>query len=371
MTTQPTTSTPHDDGSRGRARDTAGVARITPAGRGRGAVRALVVALATALVASCAACSVRLESAPYPEPSPGPVEQVRARTLGDALALEADARAALATRPGAAVADVLDDVVAFSADHASQLGPAYDSGLTPSATATSSAPTRTTPSDVLTELAATTRDALADADGVADADLARLVASIAAARDQLTRRLATATEAKVPDLDVVVTPSPAPSVTGSPAPEPTPSPEQTDAAQATSADDLAPLVVAHDQAGFAYEVIAAQQSGSLRTAARAAAAQHRDEAQRWAVAAGVAETAQDPRRASYTLPDGLDKGSTARRLARALEGAVADAAATLVARTPAGQRSPFVDALRTANAAARTWGAAPVPFPGMPERADG
>ncbi|MBD8060546.1 DUF4439 domain-containing protein [Cellulomonas sp. JH27-2] len=357
MTTARTPRFPRDDRLSRPARTSVRVARITAALVG-----------AAMVLGAAGACSVRLETPPLAEPSPGSVEQVRARTLSDADQLAAVATAAMAAKPAAGVAEVLEDVADFSTQHAEQLGPVYDSGLTPSPTATPTAVSATA-AQVLTELAETTRTALADADAVQDADLARLVASIATARDQLTRRLASATDAKVPDLEVVVEPTKAPGPTDSPAPEPTPSPEQTQAAAATSADDLGALVLAHDQAGFAYEVVAAQQSGSTRTKARDAAAAHRDEAQRWAVAAGTAETAQDPRRASYTLPGDLDQAKNARKLARSLESAIAATDATLVARTAPGARGPFVDGLRTATAAARTWGAAPVAFPGLPERA--
>ena len=356
MTTARTPQFPRDDRLSRPARTSVRVARITAALVG-----------AAMVLGAAGACSVRLETPPLAEPSPGPVEQVRARTLNDADQLAAAATAAMAAKPAASVTEVLEDVADFSTQHAEQLGPVYDSGLTPTPTATPAV--SATPAQVLTELAETTRTALADADAVQDADLARLVASIATARDQLTRRLASATDAKVPDLEVVVEPTKAPGPTDSPAPEPTPSPEQTQAAAATSADDLGTLVLAHDQAGFAYEVVAAQQSGSTRTKARDAAAAHRGEAQRWAVAAGTAETAQDPRRASYTLPGDLDQAKNARKLARSLESAIAATDATLVARTAPGSRGPFVDGLRTATAAARTWGAAPVAFPGLPERA--
>ncbi|RHA43130.1 DUF4439 domain-containing protein [Cellulomonas rhizosphaerae] len=353
MRTTATRPFPHDDRLRKPSRAASHVVRIT------------AILLALGLLG---ACSIRLETPAQVEPSPGAVEQVRARTLDDATDLAQAAQSALATKPSKAVAAVLTDVAEFSDQHAAQLGPVYDSGLTPSPTATT-APPASDAAAVLADLADATRTALADADDVDDAGLARLVASIATARDQLTRRLARATGVDTPDLDVVVQPTPAPSPTGSPAPEPTPSPEQTQAAQSSSADDLDALVLAHDQAGYAYEVIAAQQSGDVRTQARDAAAAHRDEAQRWAVAAGTAQTKDDPRRAAYTLPDGLTTTRTARRLAVSLESGIAEADATLVARTPAGERQPFMDGLRTATAAARSWGGAAVAFPGLPERA--
>jgi hypothetical protein len=332
---------PHDDRPRRPARALAHVVRITAA---------------LTVVALLGACSVRLETPPQPEPSPGPVEQVRARTLDDATELASAAQAALATAPSEAVAAVLTDVADFSAQHAAQLGPEYDSGLTPAPTATP-APITAEPGDVLTDLADATRTALTDADGVEDGELARLVASIATARDQLARRLARASGVTTPDLTVD-----APSAETSPS---------VSAAPATAAADgeLETLVLMHDQAGYAYEVIAAQQSGDVRDQAVTAAEAHRATAQRWADAAGIAETDRDPRRAAYTLPDGLTKTTTARKLAVSLESAITEANATLVARTAAGGRRPFIAGMRTATAAARSWGGAPVAFPGLPERA--
>ena len=345
MRTTRSTPLPHDDRRRRTSRAVAHVVRITAA---------------VAVVGLLGACSVRLESPPQVAPSPGPVEQVRARTLDDATALAAEAQAALAAKPSKAVAAVLTDVADFSEQHATQLGPAYDSGLEPSAT-TTPAPVTATPDDVLTDLADATRTALTDADGVEDGDLGRLVASIATSRDQLARRLARATGTKTPDLTIdapATKPGPAPSssATASPTPQ-------------APGDDLEALVLAHDQAGYAYEVIAAQQSGTVREQAVEAAADHRAAAQRWAVAAGTAETEKDPRRAAYTLPDGLTKTTTARKLAVALESAVTEANATLVARTDAGERARFIAGMRSATAAARSWGGAPVAFPGLPERA--
>ena len=346
MRTTRTGPRPHDDRPRRTVRDAAHVARITAA---------------LALLGVLAACSVRLETPPQAEPSPGPVEQVRARTLDDATELTAAANAALATHPDKAIAAVLTDVAEFSTQHAAQLGPAYDSGLTPSPTTTPT-PLTARPTDVLDDLGAATRTALTDADAVDDPGLARLVASIATARDQLTRRLARAAGTKTPDL-TVETPAPAPAQptsTASATPEPGAAP-----------DGLAALVLAHDQAGYAFEVIAAQQSGDLRDRAVASAADHRAQAQRWATTAGLADTKDDPRRAAYAVPDGLSKATTARKLAVSLESAVTEANAALVAGTNPGERVPYLDGMRRADAAARTWGGTPVAFPGLPERAHG
>ena len=127
-------------------------------------------------------------------------------------------------------------------------------------------------------------------------------------------------------------------------------------------------MLAHDQAGFGFEVIAAKLAGDQRAAARTAAASNRADGDRWASVSGRDGTELDPRRASYTLPVGLDDPAVAVALGRTLQTAVADAYANAVAGAPAGERRPFVDGLRAATSAAGAWGATPIPFPGLPEQ---
>ncbi|GIG21862.1 hypothetical protein Cch01nite_25860 [Cellulomonas chitinilytica] len=326
--------------------------RQRPASTRLAASRVIFVVLACAALAGC---GVRLETPPPAEPSPDAVEQVRARTVDDALQLEADATALLAAAPPQPVQAVLTDVAAFSTQHAEQLGGEYVSGLpTPTATTTPSAPPAPTVEALLADLAGSWSTAATDADAVADADLARLVASVAVARSELAARLSAATSLPVPQETADDT---------TPAPAPSP------AADGPSAADLDALALVHDQAGFGFEVVAAKLSGDQRSAATASADQHRRAGGDWARAAGSAGTPQDPRRAAYTLPTGMDDPAVAQGTARSLETSVADTYATVVARVPAGKRAPYVDGLRRATVAARAWGATPVAFPGLPERA--
>ncbi|MBO9553770.1 DUF4439 domain-containing protein [Cellulomonas sp.] len=316
------------------------------------ASRVIFVVLASAALAGC---GVRLETPPPAEPSPDAVEQVRARTVDDALQLEADATALLAAAPPEAVQAVLTDVVTFSTAHAEQLGGEYVSGLpTPTPTSTPSAPPAPTLETLLADLATAEQAAAADADAVTDGDLARLVASVSVARSELAARLSAATALPVPQEQ---------------ADDSAPAPTPTTGADGPTVADLDALALVHDQAGFGLEVVAAKLSGDQRSAAQSSAAQHRSESDDWARASGSAGTAQDPRRAAYTLPTGMDDPAVAQGTARSLESSVADTYATVVARVPAGMRAPYVDGLRRATVAARAWGATPVAFPGLPEQA--
>ncbi|KQY20624.1 hypothetical protein ASD16_20190 [Cellulomonas sp. Root485] len=328
---------------------------------GSAVVRALAVAVT---VLTLAACGLRVETPPPVEPSPDAVEQVRARTVADSLALSAAATAAALLPDGAVepVAPVLADVTGFSDQHADQLGGVYVSGLpAPTGSPTTSAPTTTAASvaDVLEQLASATRTALADADAVTDAPLARLVASVATSRGELATRLAQATGVEVPSL--------APDATTATA-APTPSPSSTDG-DSLSATEMGVLALVHDEAGYGFEVIAAKLSAEQRATAEASADAHRARSEEWAAAAGIDGSAQDPRRASYTLPAGLDDPTVATALGRSLETAVADAYANAVAQAGPGSRASLIESLHRATADAAVWGATPVPFPGLPERA--
>lgn len=332
-------------------------ARVVP-----GIVRALAAAV---MVLTLAACGLRAETPPPVEPSPDALEQVRARTVSDALDLAAAAEAAALLPDGAVepVAPVLADVAGFSDQHAEQLGGVYDSGLpAPTGSPSTSAPPTGSLADLTDQLAAATRTALADADAVADGPLARLLASIATSRAELTTRLAQVTGVEVPSL------APEPTAPQDPAPSPTGTSTTSGLGGLTTAD-VATLALVHDQAGYGYEVIAAKLSGDQRTAAVTAAAAHRASSEDWAAAAGIDGTAQDPRRAAYTLPAGLDDPTVAVALARTLETAVADAYANAVAEADPAHRSALIDGLRSATDDAAAWGATDVPFPGLPERA--
>ncbi len=338
-----------------------------PAGRdrrGRGVV-AVVLALVAALMLS--GCGLRLETDPPGEPTPDAAEAARRLAVDDALGLSA---AATAAAPGAPepVAAALTRLADFSTQHVTALGGVYDSGLDtppdtdPAGTSTTGAATAlpVAAADVLVLLATSAGNATRDADAVAGGPLARLLASVATARAQSLAELAVALGVEVPP----VVPTPAETA-------PTESPETpaTDPAGGLDAATLAGLVTAEDQVGYGLEVVAAQLSGAERTTAVAAAARHRDAAQAWAVAAGLAGTTTDPRRTSYALPAGVVDVTVATTLARTLHTTLADTYAAAVAQAPAGRRTPLVTALRSAVLDAQSWGATAVAFPGLPEQA--
>lgn len=355
-----------------------------------------VVALVTGSLA-LSGCGVRLESPPPAEPSPDAVELVRGRAVADALGL-ADAAAALAA---GGVADpvrvVLDDVVAFSTRHAEELGGVYDSGLPDATPSTPPSPTPSAVTDVGTLLAELVDDAARAADGADDVPegaLARLVASVAVARDGLADRLAAATglprpapaDAAAPDdvpddavpqdvapQDAVpddATPTADAQVTDRPATAAAPSgsdPTPGADAPVPPAPGAVALALAHDEAAWTLTVLAARTADAPRAALLTAAAGHRAESDAWARTVGIVGQPTDPRRSAYALPAGIDDPTVAQALPRLLEQAVADASAQAVADAPAGERSRAIASLRTATAAATAWGAAAVPFPGMPE----
>ncbi|MTG89769.1 DUF4439 domain-containing protein [Cellulosimicrobium sp. BIT-GX5] len=357
-------ATPDDAAARPRRPRAARTSR-----RAHAVVPVLAAVLATSVLA--AGCGVRLETPPPAEPSPDAVETARAGAVDDALAvagLVADVTP-LVTDPAAL--EVLEQASTFATQHADALGGVYDSGLgdlldpddgasvgadgapdepAPEEAATDGVTTGDVATDdVVAALVDAAQRAGASADVVPDAGLARLLASVAASEHLTAQRLAAVTGSTVPDAAV----PPAPVVEDAPA--------------GVGAADLATLVESEDAAGYGYEVRAAQTDGDVRTAAVARAAEHRARAQAWAVVAGTDGTAQDPRRVAYALPDDQD----AAALARQVESDLAQAYASLVATAAASSRSAAVALLAETWASAVAWGAEPVAFPGLPERAAG
>ncbi|UZN04865.1 DUF4439 domain-containing protein [Cellulomonas sp. S1-8] len=356
-----------------------------PTTSGRRVVRAAALLVAVAL--TLGACGLRLETPPPAEPSPDPVEQVRARTVDDALGLVDAAFALSAADVVEPVRAVLDDVAEFSTRHAQELGGVYDSGLpetTPTATPHRAMPAVTDVTGLLRELVDDAARASGDADAVPDPELARLVASIAVARDGLADRLASATGQSRPEPAAAqyAGASPdgaAPDVAddgstaaaagdgvegGTPTPAPATTPEPGGAPEGAAA-----LALAHDEAAWTFTVLAARVADDRRAALLGEAARHRAASDAWAHVAGVVGQPTDPRRAAYALPAAVDDPAAAEALPRTLETAVADASANVVAGAAQGQRRDAVAGLRAATTAAVAWGAAPVPFPGMPELA--
>lgn len=334
---------------------------------------ALVASLALAL----AGCGVRLETAP-PEPLvPDAAETVRQRTVADALVLQD--LAASTEHPDPAVQVLLDAAATASSAHVDALGGVYDPGTalpgaaapgaaSPSTSAGTDPPGATAgPVDpaapdeavdrLVTALAQTATTAVTDAGAIEDGTVARLLGAVAANRRVLGERLAAAAGAPVPEPDGA---GPWDTLTADGA-----------VPAGLTGPDVLPLVTAEDLAGLAWEVTAARRDADARAAAAERAARHRERAQSWAEATDVAGSGLDPRRTSYTLPPGLLSGEEPAAAAdlAALETALADAYAALVARAAPTARATLLAATADATAAAARLTAEVPDFPGMPELA--
>lgn len=337
--------------------------------RRRAAAVAGLLACATVL-GGCA--DLRLETPPPATPTPDAVEIVRERTARDATDLAALATEAALSAPEA-VATVLGRVAEVSLAHAEAFGGVYDPfpGVTPEPTSSPDdgagatvAPTPTTPpadaAAVLDALAAAADTARTDADAAPDGDFGRLLASVWVSRTLLGETLAAAA-------------SPEAGVT--PAPDaPLPVPEvPTDPPLGVDAADLATLVTSEDAVGMVWEVVAARSADAARADATARAVLHRDRAEGWAVAAGLARTDADPRLAAYDLPAELVvDGATAETMAAAtteVEAALGVTYTSLVAQADAGARGPLLDAMLDQVRRGLAVGAPTPAFPGLPERA--
>jgi hypothetical protein len=361
--------------------------------------------LAAGAVLLLSGCGLRWETEPPAEPVPDAAEDARRTAVDDALAL-AEAAQAAAAGGGEPVAAVLTLLVDAASTQVDALGGVYDSGLpdlepdpdAPSPTATTApAPT---PAVVLEQLGAAASTARADALGAEDPGLARLLASVATSRAQLTDRLATALGVEAPAVDAepeadwtsggaadgsgsgdgsatspAATPSEAATPTGSPgAGGATPGADGAapgDDAVGTDLDrpNLLALTLAEDQAGFGFEVAAARLSDDARSLARDAAARHRATAATWATAAGVSGTADDPRRVSYELDGDVSSAEAVRAFCAGLLSDLAAVHADAVLVTDAGtaDRAAAVDGLRTSAVEALRWGGTPTPLPGLPD----
>jgi hypothetical protein len=375
------------DGSRG--------ARRTRPPRAR-AVAAVLAAGAALLLSGC---GLRWETEPPAEPVPDAVEQARRTAVDDALALTEAARAALDGADEQA-AGVLTLVVDAAATQVDALGGEYDSGLpepepdeaAPSASPAASA-AAATPADVLALLGTAASTARADALTAEDEGLARLLASVATSRAQLTDRLAAALGVEAPAVDAepgtdwpsggaadgsgsgdgsATSPTPTPSGSATPTGTPTPAATGADGGSPGSdldRADLVALVLAEDQAGFGFEVAAARLSDDARSLARDAAAEHRAAATAWATAAGIAGTGDDPRRVSYELDGDVSSAEAVRAFCAGLltDLATVHADAVLATDARSADRTATVDGLRTAAVEALRWGGTPTPLPGLPD----
>lgn len=363
--------------------------------------RGVVAAAVGALVAvPLAGCDLRWETPPPTVPVADEAESVRQRTTADALSLGVLAERAAAVAADPVVAAVATEVDLAADAHLEALGGIYvpfpsstaevpgataaptgsatdspaptDPGATSPATETASpTPPAADPVQAATELVAllteTAASARADAGAVADGRLARLLAAVAANRLLLAESLAAAAGLPAP----AGAPTAGTDVTeGGTAPGVFVVPESVPTG--VSEADVATLVQSEDAVGLAYEVVAARSADEARARSAARAAEHRDHAQAWAEAAGIAGTGLDPRRTSYALapvitdPAG-DPAAVTAELAR-LEGDLAVTYASLVPQAEPGSRTPLVDALvATTREHARLSGVTPL-FPGLPEQ---
>lgn len=336
-------------------------------------------ALATLLVAALVTgCSVRLETPSPSEPEPDSLEVARRAAVTDALEVAGLARELVVETgteepPGPALARTVDAAAA----HLEALGGVYESGLVDAdgeadvqvAPTSTRSPDEPGPSPTvvaepgdpavgevsvlverLSQSYSRSRGSLVT---VPDAGLARLVASIGAAQLAQARSIAAAAGVPITPVDLPATPVVPAELPG------------------VSAGTLIPLVQLEDAAGYAFEVVAARVgSEAERVAASARADVHRDRAQAWAVVAGVAGTSSDPREAVYALAPDVLTGAGATAYLGTLEVDLADAYGTLLGDVAEDDRIAAADLLTDSYLSARTWGAAPLFFPGMPEQRD-
>lgn len=351
--------------------------RLVPA-RHRFVTRAVAALLALGTGVLLSGCGVRWETSDPVDPSLDAAEAVRRDAVDDALALATAAGEATAGAPEP-VAAALALVDGTASEQVDALGGKDDSDL-PDAAPSSPTPTTTptaapaTPADVLALLGTTASAARTDALATADPGLARLLASVAASRAQVTDRLAAALGTDAPAVDA----EPAAEVPQNPEASPTDASAEPAAPTTTAPDDdtatelgrttLLALVAAQDQAGYGFEVAAARLSDDSRTLARSAAAAHRTAAGEWAARAGVAGTVDDPRRVTYAIDADISTAEAVRTFCASLVSDLAAVYADAVLETAPGSadRTATVDGLRQSAVASLTWGATATALPGLP-----
>jgi hypothetical protein len=315
---------------------------------------------ATAVVLLLAGCGLRLET-PEPDPLvPDDLEILRADTAADAADLRDRATEA---GPGAPpeVAAVLRRVAEASDAHHEAFGGTYvpfpgvtpPPSPTPTVTVTTAPPPPATPDDVLSDLVEGAAEARADAEAVADGPMARLLAAVSVNRSLLADALATALGTVAGPTVTFVVPETVP--------------------DGLATQEVAVLVQSEDATGLAWEVTAARSvDAAQRDLAAARATTHRDRAQAWAEAAGIAGTGTDPRRSSYTLPEALGDLSPAENRLAALgevEAELATSYMSLVAQAEVDARGVLIDAVLDTLRIRVSGDAAAMPdFPALPEQ---
>lgn len=167
-----------------------------------------------------------------------------------------------------------------------------------------------------------------------------------------------------------ITQTTAPPTGATTAPEPLASPVSpaTTRPSAAELEALTAAVQAEQAALYGYGIVGGQVRPARRTLVRQRLTWHaarRDELAAQLSAAGHKVPAGP---AAYDLPFAVNSDSSARRLAGHLEQGVAAAWADLVAATTGTARITAAQALSSCASAAWGWGAAPLAFPGLPER---
>jgi hypothetical protein len=328
-----------------------------PAGRGLPSRRSLLAVGTLGAVTSLTSltgCGVRV-GAPgraAESPTPGPGELARER-----VARDADALRALATRAAALVpADrvLLRSVAADHSAHAAALRPAAAPGsATASATSSPATSPALTAATALPVLVRGERAAAAAATAELErvsGDIARLLASVAASRALHVSRLASRS---------AHAPAPGSTPAGS-------SPAQLPAGEATALDAA---LAAEYAALYAYGLVGARGGPAARRPAAAALQSHALQRDLLAARLSAAGRRPAPGEPAYALPFPVTSPATARALAAHVETALAACYADLVAAAVPGRRREAAGWLTGAAEAARAWGAAATPFPGLPERA--
>jgi len=322
-------------------------------------VRAVTCAAALVATGLVAGCDLRLETPDPPVLVPDDAEVLRDRNAQDAAALAAAAQAASATAEEG-VAAALTLVATASTEHVAALGGVYDPfpGAAPTAAATASAtptpsPEPPTAAAVLEQLRTAADAARADATTVAVPAMAHLLTAITLNRLLLADALTAAIDGTTPELGTVTVPE-------------------------TLPIGLAPqtavvLVQSEDAAGMAWEVVAARSADDARARAAARAALHRERAQAWADAAGIAGTGTDPRRSAYDLPETVtDSAAPSELMWTALgeiEQTLGETYAALVPTVAPAERAALLDTALEALRRAASLNVPVAVLPGMAETA--
>lgn len=350
------------------------VSQLEPRRRPR--LRTAPVVLGVVAAFLLAACGVRAETPPPDAPVPGPVEVVRQDAAVTSADLARDTGIAAEAELDESVFAVLERIRLDSEEHVEALGGVYSveeggvvdtDTIEPEDEADDAADDEDTgedadddgedaddeppldpvdPHDLVVRLAEAAAAARGAADQLDDAPLAQLLAVVGTSRLLQADALARSLETDRPEIGGAGLPTQLP--------------------VGLRAADLASIVVAEDQAGFALEIVAARSpEGGIRSRALATAARHRDTSDAWARLAGIAEPGLDPRSVSYALGGAADTPESRKELGASLENALATSYAALVALAEPGSRSELTELHTLAVESARRWGSPPGPFPGL------